>query len=194
MSIGIIDVVEWQTTLDMRTGKRVEPKVPWSIWPGKCWPAPTLPDLDPKSLDWVSNIVRDLDKKYSPRFLMLSYSQLSFLSIYKNMPKDRRKEMARRIIDNIHTLCEITGGLPFIIGTGGFVPVTGFVDLSHLDCLALGGGMVGRYAGMYRPSEKDLAFVRGNRFIKRIYSKKEMIDLFGADEEFTKRLPTTCWY
>ncbi len=191
MSIGIIDVVEWQTTLDMRTGRRVEAEGPLVDLAGEILALhPPYPgDLDPKNLDWISGIARDLDEKYRPRFLMLTYGQLSFLSIYKNMPGDQRKEMIRRIIGDIHGLCETTGAVPFIVGTGGFVPAAGFVDLSRLDGLVLGGGMVGRYAGIYGPSAKDLACLRGNRFIKGVYSRREMIELFGGDEEFTRRLP-----
>ena len=190
MSLGIIDVVEWQTAVNMRQGTKVDVRGPLVEIAQKTLDTHPYPgDLDPESIDWVASVALDLYKSYQPRLMMLSYAQPYFLSVFQETPQNERKAMVEQIFREINRFCEETAMTPVILGTGGFVPVAGYIDLSHLDGLVLGGGMVGRYAGMYNPTKQDLAYVKSSKFIKSVFSKYELIAHFGGDEEFIKRLP-----
>lgn len=190
MSIGIINVVEWQTAINMRKGTKVDAASPLAGITRKILNAHPYPgDLEPRSITWVTSVARDLYKSYQPRLIMLSYAQPFFLSVFKETPPNRRKAMIEQIFKEISRFSKETGMVPVILGTGGLVPVAGYIDLCHLDCLVLGGGMVGRFAGMHEPTPQDLAYVSSSRLIKRVFSRDELIAHFGGDEEFIKRLP-----
>ncbi|NLB19100.1 MAG: hypothetical protein GX825_10345 [Syntrophomonadaceae bacterium] len=66
--------------------------------------------------------------------------------------------MIEQIFAEISRFSKETGMVPVILGTGGLVPVAGYIDLCHLEGLVLGGGMVGRHAGMHEPTTQDLAY------------------------------------
>lgn len=190
MSLGIIDVVEWQTTVNMRQGTKVDVGGPLVDIARETLDAHPYPgDLDPESIGWVASVALDLHKSYQPRLMMLSFAQPFFLSVFRKTPQVERRAIVEQIFREIDHLREETGMVPVILGTGGLVPLAGYIDLSHLDCLALGGGMVGRYAGLYEPTEQDLACVKSNSLIKSVFSKEELIAHFGEEKEFVKRLP-----
>jgi hypothetical protein len=191
MRTGIIDVVEWQTAVDMKRGNKVDVNGPlFKIAREILAVHPPYPgDLDLKSIGWVASVALHLYKSYQPRFLMLSYAQPFFLSVFKETSQNEKKTMIEQIFRDINSLCKTTGMVPVILGTGGLVPVKGYIDLSHLDGLVLGSGMVGRYAGLFKPAEQDLDYVSSNQLIKGVYSQDELNTHFGDDEEFIKRLP-----
>lgn len=190
MNLGIIDVVEWQTAIDMRSGTKVDADGPLAGIARKILKAHPYPgDLEPESIGWVTRVARDLFKSYQPRLMLLSYAQPFFLSVFRETSSEKRRVMVEQIFKDIARFSRETGMVPLILGTGGLVPVKGYIDLSHLDGLALGGGMVGRYTGLHEPTARDMDQVGGNRFIKGIFSRDELVAHFGGDEEFVKRLP-----
>lgn len=190
MNLGIIDVVEWQTAIDMRSGTKVDVDGPLAVITRKILSAHPYPgDLEPESIDWVTRVARNLHKNYRPRLMVLSYAQPFFLSVFRDTSSEERKEMVKQILKNIGYFSKETGMVPFILGTGGLVPVDGYIDLSHLDGLALGGGMAGRHIGLHEPTTRDMDYVGGSKLIKEIFSRDELVAHFGGDEDFIKRLP-----
>jgi hypothetical protein len=75
-NIGIIDVVEWQTVVDMRRGIPVDAdghlvEITRNVLKKQPYPG----DLESESVSWVSNVALDLYESYQPRFMLLSYAQ-----------------------------------------------------------------------------------------------------------------------
>lgn len=190
MNQGIIDVVEWQTNVDMRRGTKVDTGGHLVDMAREVLQAHPYPgDLDKESSRWVTNVALDLYNRYQPQFVMLSYAQPFFLSVFQETPYTERKEIIKKIFKEISRFREVTGMVPVILGTGGLVPVAGYIDLGQLDGLALGGGMICRYAGLYDPTDRDLSYVRSHPRISNIFNREELMAHFGKDEEFVKRLP-----
>jgi hypothetical protein len=189
-NIGIIDVVEWQTVVDMRRGIPVDAdghlvEITRNVLKKQPYPG----DLESESVSWVSNVALDLYESYQPRFMLLSYAQPYFISVFQDQSQINRKVLVEQIFKDIGRFTEKTGMVPLILGTGELTDLAGYINLSNLDCLALGGGMVGRYAGLYEPTQQDLDYVHNHSFIKGVFSKDEIINLFGEEEDFNKRLP-----
>ncbi len=190
MNIGIIDVVEWQNVVDMRRGIKLDDEGHLVEITRKILKAHHYPgDLTPKSISWVSSVALDLYKSYQPRFMMLSYAQPYFMSVFKETSQINRKAIVEQIFNEIECFSEGTGMVPVVLGTGGLIDVAGYIDLSGLDGLALGGGMVGRYAGLYEPTRQDLKYVCAHPSIEGVFSREELINNFGEEEEFNKRSP-----
>lgn len=194
MKLGVIDVVEWQTVVDMRTGiKAAEDLVKDNSLIGltkeilKNHPYPG--DLETAGIKWVTDVALDLYHSYQPQYMFLDYAQPYFFQVFREAPKEELQNLVFAIFKEISRLQKETGILPVVIGTGDMVPLAGCIDLTGLDGLALSGGMVGRCAGLYGPSERDWHLIKSHPQIERVFSKKELIDFFGDDEEFVQKLP-----
>lgn len=121
--------------------------------------------------------------------MFLDYAQPFFFQAFREGPPEELQRLVITIFKEINRLREETGILPIVVGTGDIVPLSGCIDLTGLDGLALSGGMVGSYAGLYEPSERDWNYIKRHPEIEKVMSKEELIAHFGGDKDFVRRLP-----
>jgi hypothetical protein len=190
--IAVIDVGEWQTSLDFRTGKKLDP-IP--VEPGvqalqkllRSYPYPG--DLSPDSLAWVSNLGLELIHLFEPRFIFLSYATQFFLSTFALSESYNWKEVAHECIEQACNFARVAGFTPVIVGTGSTRPLEGEIDLTYLDGLAIGTGMGVSYAGLYNPSVADLKMLAGDSRVKKIIPQVTIQAEWPCQPDFARRLP-----
>jgi hypothetical protein len=81
-NIGIIDVVEWQTVVDMRRGIPVDAdghlvEITRNVLKKQPYPG----DLESESVSWVSNVALDLYESYQPQQVFSILTILMFIDL-----------------------------------------------------------------------------------------------------------------
>jgi hypothetical protein len=177
----IIDAREWQNMFDLKSGKKVKyssPKVGMVREVLADHPYPG--DTDSRSNQWVSDTALDLINRYQPQLACLSYAHQYFSSRYMPMIEAERSDMIRTVFTEVDRFVRISGYAPVIVGTGDMVVLKGEIDLNKLDGLAISSGWSGRYAGLHKPSQKDLKHIKEIPEIEKIVGQKDWITLFGG--------------
>jgi hypothetical protein len=190
--IAVIDVGEWQNSLDFRTGRKLKPvpQGPRLQALQKLLRSHPYPgDLSPNSLAWVSQLGLDLIRQFDPRFVFLSYATPFFLSAFAPPDSYNWQEVARQTLQQAQDFARKSGFTPVIVGTGSTRPLEGEIDLTLLDGLAVGGGMGTCYAGLYQPSSQDLQLLADDVRVERIVSRREIEEQWPCHPDFARRLP-----
>lgn len=183
MSLALVDVREWQNTLDLRTGKKVKIDSPLVQMVKKVMAQHPYPgDTDLGSNGWVTDTALELIDQYQPEFVFLSYAQQYFSSRFTFLSLAERKKMYGAVFAEVERFIQKSGFLPVIVGTGDMVPVVGSLDLSGLDGLAVSSNWATRYAGLYNLSKNDREYLKTIPQIERIISKDEFISLFQGQK------------
>ncbi|MDY6796649.1 MAG: hypothetical protein SWK76_15420 [Actinomycetota bacterium] len=185
---GLIDVGEWQAVFDLRTGEPLdEGAMGDETLPKLLGRLPFPGDLSPRSASWVTDVALEINRLYSPSLIILIHASLSFKTMYGE--GDVFDVELEGVYEEIGRFIS-TSGLDFLIlGLGNLAPVEGFVDLSGLDGLGLGGGFPSSYAGVYRPSVGDMAFLEGLGEVIRVVGRDELRAQFGGYDDFYERIP-----
>jgi len=192
MKAGIIDVGEWQSIIDFKTGNKIYPDNSNTLMNKMqelVRKSPYHGDKDIKSNEWVSKVALELDQIYEPDFMFLNYASPFIRSVF--CPEEERQWQVtlNSVFEEVQNFIDNTGFTPIIVGTGSTIPLEGNIDLSSLDGLALCGGMGSLDAGLYEASSKDLEFIRRNPCISKIVSREELVSEWCGNEEFISRLP-----
>lgn len=190
MSTAIVDVREWQNTLDLRTGKKVCDDTPVSDMVRDLLKKHPYPgDVDMKSNQWVTDTALDLIGSYHPQLVFLSYAQQYFSLRFSPLEKVEREKMIDAVFAEVERFTRESGFFAVVVGTGDMTPITGVVDLSRLDGLAVSSNWATRYAGLYGLSNKDMYNLQTNPDIARIVSREELVSFFRGTREDAERLP-----
>lgn len=191
MSVAVIDVREWQTTVDFATGDLIEAdehhlvKLAKEIIAKRYYPG----DVDNRSINWVTDTALDLAEAYQPDFLFLSYAQPHFYSLYQRFDPGKWEEICTTIFAEITRLVDLTGFTPVVVGLGDMVPLKERIDLTGLDGLGVATNWSFHYAGLYSPSQADLEQLNSDPRIERVVSKERFSELFDGSQEFLRRFP-----
>ncbi len=190
MIYGIIDVREWQTTVNLETGKKVDIDhnffdlakniIKENYYPG---------DLKLEGIEWVTNKAIEVNEAYNPEFMFLSYAQPYFMSRFTKISHQEWDNMLTFLFDNIKHFLDNTYFEPIIVGLGGMTPLKKYIDLSKLRAIAISGGMSAHYAGLLDVAPEDLMYLKTVPEIERVVSKKDFIKEFGGSQLFIKRFP-----
>jgi hypothetical protein len=188
MSLAIIDAREWQNTFDLRTGHEEKTdsqmiRMAKSILANHAYPGDTNPD----SNAWVTDTALELVEKYQPQFIFLAYAQFYFSDRHEPLGNPQRGKMLEELFKQVDRFIGQSGFTPVIMGNGDTIPVLDTMELNRLDGLALSSG--DRYAGLYRPSERDWEYINALKYIERIVPKQEFLQLFGGTDADLERLP-----
>jgi len=190
MSIGLIDVGEWQTTVDFRTGALVTTDHPWvemarGVLSGHPYPG----DMAPHACRWVTDVALEMNARYAPQFVLLVYANAFFPAVFS--PADEAACASRRqeVFEEIDRFLAATDFEPVIVGTGDLVPLAGTIDMTHLDGFAVAGGMAVRCAGLEHATPRDLEVMAQHPGIERIVTRDEFRGQFGGSNEFYRRFP-----
>lgn len=190
MGLGIIDVREWQTTFDLRTGKKVAIDSDLiRMVKGLICRHPYPGDLELKSNTWVTDVALDLLGQYQPQFAFLSYAQPYFVQRFRNASSTEREEIFASVFAEIERFVKESGFVPVVVGSGDMIPLKGYTDLSPLDGLATTSNWSTRYAGIYGATASDLAYIKGLPHNKGIVSREEFMREFEGKPGMEKRLP-----
>lgn len=192
MKLGIIDVREWQTIVDFKTGRKVplikQSDVIYKISNLlKMHPFPG--DTDPGNSAWVTDVALELNGFYHPDFMFLSYSQPFFTSAFQQLSDKEWQTILISVKNEVSRFIAGSGFLPIIVGSGATIPLQGEIDVSTLQGLASCGGMGPTNAGLYDPSPKDLKDLQNNQHIKEIIPRQQLIQDWGGSPDFINRLP-----
>jgi hypothetical protein len=190
MQIGLIDVVEWQTTVDFRTGRQVEIEHPLVNLAAQILRAHPYPgDLTGAGDRWVTDTALDLNARYVPDFMLLVYANLYFPAVFSPLSEEERAAQIAQTFGQIERFLEESGFAPVIVGLGDFVPFKGYVYLTDLDGEVISGGMNPRYAGLNRPTARDLDRLAEREGIALIVKRDEFRAQFGGCQQFYDRFP-----
>jgi len=185
---GILDVGEWQAAVDIKTGlalagSREDEEALSDLLRRKPFPG----DLSPSSASWVTDVALELDRAYAPPLMVLVHASLSFKMMYGG--GEAFAAELRKVRGEIERFAAESGREYAVLGLGNLVRVKGFVNLCGLDGLALGSGFPSSYAGVFRPSARDLERLEGTPGVARVTSREEFRDSFGGSDVFYGRFP-----
>ncbi len=190
MSIAIVDAREWQNTLDLKTGEKVEAEGPVvdlvkGVLQRHAYPG----DMDPNSNRWVSDTALDLMEGYSPRFVFLTYATPYYCGRYMPMSKEARADMIGDAFREVERFIHASGLSAIVVGTGDMTPLVESIDVTRLDGLAVCTHWSTRYAGLHDPSVADMKLLSEHPHIEKIIPKEDVVGLFGGTAKQARRVP-----
>ncbi len=191
MKLGIIDVREWQTTVNLETGYHVEvTPTPLTREISKLLSNNPFPgDLRWESNSWVSTVALQLDHIYQPELMFLSYATTFFQSMFAPREQIAWEKLVSNVKDEVERFINTSGFTPVIVGTGSTTALAGNIDLTQLDGLAISGGMGPLYAGLYDPSSRDLEYLQNNQLIATVIPRSQMEKDWPGNSSFHNHLP-----
>jgi hypothetical protein len=184
MSLAIIDAREWQNMFDLRTGKKAHETGPAvQMVKGVLEKHPYPGDTDSRSNQWVTDVALDLNEKYLPRFVFLSYAHQYFCGRYIPITHQEWNDRISAVFAEAERFIKRSGFTPIVVGTGDMTDFREFIDVSRLDGLAISTHWSARYAGLHGPSVNDLKHLEKNPKIERIVTRDELLSLFNGNPE-----------
>jgi hypothetical protein len=190
MKIGLIDVIDWQTTVDFRDGRPIELTHPMIDLAGGLLAAHRYPgDLTPGASGWVTDVALDLARQYRPDYMFLDYANINLATTFSPPGSGAREAIIGEVFGEIARFVDASGFVPVIIGLGEMLPFMGYIDVTGLECQVVAGGMSPRYAGLNAPSRRDLDTVSRWPEVTRIVSRADFRSQFGGSEAFYTRFP-----
>ncbi|MDD2715082.1 MAG: hypothetical protein PHW04_04200 [Candidatus Wallbacteria bacterium] len=190
MSIVIVDAREWQNMLDLKTGEKIQVEnYSTEILRGVLQRHHYPGDVDQLSNRWVSETALDLIGQYHPQLVCLMYSRQYFISRFNPLSETERIRLLEEVFSEVEFMLAQSGYTPVIVGTGNLTEHIAELDLNGLDGLAISGNWSARYAGLHKPTPKDLAYLSTLPEIERIAARQELIDLFPGAECILERIP-----
>jgi len=190
MTVAILDARQWQQTVDLRTGRKIEAEGPVvDMVRGLLARHPFPGDCEPGSNTWVVDTALDLMGKYKPSFAFLTLARQYYASRYNVMREEERQDLVAEAFAEAERFARESGFLTILVGTGGMTKAITPIDLSTLDGLGVASNWSARYAGLYGLSDRDKAWLTENPHLERLASREEILALFGGGPEDGKRLP-----
>ncbi|NLD74970.1 MAG: hypothetical protein GX649_19905 [Chloroflexi bacterium] len=190
MDLGLIDVVEWQTTVDLRTGRAVEAEHPLlDLGRRLAREYPYPGDLAGGGDRWVTDVAIAVDRAYRPGLMCLDYAGLYFPPMFGRRGLDEQEASVGATFREIDRLVAETGFQPVIVGLGELTPCCGQIDTSQLDGMPVAGGMSVRYCGLNRPSARDLSWLAAQPGVERILPIGEVRRELGGCGAFYDAAP-----
>jgi hypothetical protein len=189
--LGIIDVREWQSVVDLATAKPIERKTDF-LEPlqnlAKKFPYPG--DLENAGIKWVMDAAGEIVNHYQPGWLFLSFTQPYFNSVYNPLPLEKRKDTAKFILDNIMAFARRHGFRPLIISTGSLVPLQGPLLLPKLKGSLQASPWSHFMAGVFKSEREDEELLNQEPHIRKIIRREDFINAYKITDPFySKNLP-----
>lgn len=177
--LGIIDVQEWQEVIDLATAKPAERDEKF-LKPlrelAKNFPYPG--DRDNAGSKWTINAAEAVVNYYSPGWLFLGFTQPFFAGVYDVCTAEERKDTARIILDYIMGFARKHDFSPLIIGSGGLVPLEGYIIIPELKGILQSSAWAHNMAGVYRSEPGDESLLTQRPHIRTIIRKDDFIESY----------------
>jgi hypothetical protein len=185
MHLGLIDVVEWQTTVDFRTGQPMETKHPLlEVASQVCAAHPYPGDLTMEGARWVTDTALDLHARLRPPFFFLDYASLYLGSLFRPHQAEEESRNLALLFAEVQRFLDATHYVPVIVGLGDLMPLQGYVDTIDLDGLASVAGMNTRCGGIFHPSARDLVRLGSDPGVQRLLHREDFRAQLGGYDEF----------
>lgn len=126
--LGIMDAGNWQSLIDMKTGRQVESSgndFAEIRALARNWPYPG--DLSDESIGWVTGAAQAIVDMHRPDWMFLSYVQPYFIELFSPEDKVLSQQRQARILDDIRSFADRNGFEPLIVVTSEYVPLKGFI-------------------------------------------------------------------
>lgn len=179
--LGIIDVGEWQSVVDLATAKPAtrdgEYLVPLQRLAEK-FPYPG--DRNFAGIEWVTAAAAAVVEHYRPGWLFLGFTQPYFNSMYSCSPAEKRKEIAGAILNNIMEFAREYGFSPLILSSGGLVPLKGYRSISGLKGYLQSSPWSHYLAGIYKSEPGDEEILAREPYIRAVIRKADFAEKYGA--------------
>jgi len=190
MRLGIFDVREWQTMVDIENGRKVAAdgsviRMVKQVMNDHPYPG----DISADSNRWVTDISLELTRRYQPDFAFICYSQPYFTARFDPISQDNWQQLMASVFAEVDRFLDASGFTPVIVGSGDMIPLKGYIDLSGLDGLAIASNWAAHYAGLYHPSSDDFAAIRRLSQIERVVSREEFLQQFDGGPEVAGQIP-----
>lgn len=189
MKAALIDVKEWQTMLDLRTGETVSPAHPLLTLASEVLRTHPYPgDMAPGGARWVTDVALEMNERYEPQFMLLVYANASFPAAYGSGEAGAAAGQ-QDVFAEIERFLACSGFAPVVVGLGDMVPVAGTIDTTPIEGLAIAGGMSVRFAGIDGATPRDLQRMSEHPGVERIIEREAFREQFGGSPAFYRRFP-----
>ncbi len=124
MSLGIADVREWQTVLDLKTGRKTDRTHPELNRLRQVLARHPYPgDLNAEGNRWVTDTALDLLKQHESEFVFLAYAQHYFCSRFVVLSQEEKAGLYAGVFREIERFKRESGFQALVIGTGDLQPM-----------------------------------------------------------------------
>jgi len=187
---AIIDVREWQATVDLKTGKpcliNETVAAPLRALASR-YPYPG--DQNDKGVDWVTEVARETVKLYNPQFLYLNYNQPIFNGLYRPQQTEQRQQTIKKIFSDCQSFAEQNNFSLVMVGMGDTVPLQGYISEPRLQGLLMASAWSHYLGGLLKAEAGDLKLLQANEHIAAIISKEDLASTYQLTADYYKLLP-----
>ena len=187
---AIIDVREWQATVDLKTGK------PCQIDEAVAAPLrdlisryPYPGDQNDEGADWVAAVAQETLKLYDPQFLYFNYNQPIFNGLYRPRQEQRRKTTIKKILADCQCFADKNNFALVLVGMGDTVPLHGYISEPRLRGLLMASPWSHYLGGLLQAEPGDLTLLQENEYISAIINKKDFAAAYKLTADYYKLLP-----
>ncbi|MDD2221662.1 MAG: hypothetical protein PHN35_06900 [Clostridia bacterium] len=187
---AIIDVREWQATVDLKTGKPclIDEKIAAPLrdlisrypYPG---------DRNDEGADWVTAIAQETAKLYDPQFLYFNYNQPIFNGLYRPRQEEQRQRTIKKILADCQSFAEENNFALVLAGMGDTVPLKGYISEPHLKGLLMASAWSHYLGGLLQAEKGDLELLQKNQNVAAVIGKEELAAAYQMSENYYKLLP-----
>lgn len=157
--LGIIDVRGWQEIIDLATAKpakRDEKFLKPLRKLAESFPYPG--DRNNAGSKWTIDAAEAVVNHYDPGWLFLGFTRPLFACAYDDCSAEDRRDTARVILDYIVGFARKHDFSPLIVGSGGLVPLKGYIIIPELKGVLQSSAWARNMAGLYQsePGDEEL--------------------------------------
>ncbi len=174
--LGIIDAGNWQSLIDMKTGRPIEsPDDNYADVRAlaRNWPYPG--DLSDDGIDWVTGAAQVVVDMHHPDWMLLTFVQPYFKELFFPADEPLRRHRQARILDNIKSFAAHNGFSPLVVATTEYVPLKGFITQPETKGILESWPWGFAMAGISGASSADEAILNSHPQIKDVISKSKVL-------------------
>lgn len=187
---GIIDVRDWQVTIDFKTGKTCELNP--SIAPDLSRLAARLPypgDQKDIGVDWVFNAANETIIRYDPNFLYLNFTQPLFNGLYRKRDEETRNITIEKILNGCRRIASENNYSLILVGMGSTVPVRGFISSDKIGGILISSPWSHFMSGILDAQERDLEVLKSLPNVRNVVRKSDILSRHSLSENYINLLP-----
>ena len=186
---AIIDVREWQTTVDMETGYPCDAGFPdHAALSAIAAEHPYPGDRGSRGIEWVFDVARKTASLQEPDLLCLTFAQPVIAGKHRPLPPEEKSATVRRITEGVADFAAQRKMKTVIVGGGALTPHRGYIRPAAVSGLFQGTAWSNIYAGVYNAGEGDLERVGEMEHLSFIVKKEDILP-HCRSEEFADQLP-----
>jgi len=189
--LGIIDAGNWQSLIDMKTGRQLE-NPPDSFADirtlARTWPYPG--DLSDESIEWVTGAAQVVVDMHHPDWMLLTFVQPYFIELFSPEDKDISMQRQRRILEAIKSFSSRNGFAPLVVATSEYVPLQGFITQPETQGILESWPWGFAMAGISNPASADEEILAAHPLIQDVIPKSRVLKSYPRlRPEFIDYLP-----